>query len=142
MKITKDCKVKAKIIEVNLNKLADKLIDYYKNVNEIIYLSLRKDQLTGKNKTYKKVMKLADDDKIKDTVEKLMDEEDIIEIDVEIINDNVLIIMNDNFDDDEYKYNEALDMYFNETSKVFVRPDLWGADKITWHTYLKLIETI
>ena len=142
MKITKDCKIKAKFIEVTLNELADKLIDYYKNVNELIYLSLRKDQLTSKNKTFKKVMEVADDEQIKKTVDKLMDEEDEIEIDVEMINDDVLIIVNDMDIDnsEEFKYNEALDMYFNETSKVFVRPDNWGTDKITWYSYLKIIE--
>lgn len=141
MKITNDCKVQAKFIEVNRDDLVYSLMDYYKTNDEYTYVSLKKDQMAGKNKTLKRVLKNGGDENVKKEIEKKMSKEELINLEVELINDNVLIIVNDeDFDDiEEYKYDEELDMYFNETSKVFVRPDLWSSDEIIWFSYLKIL---
>ena len=140
MKITKDCKVKAKYIEINDDQLIDSLIDYYKKNDEYTYLSLKKDQLKNKTKTLERIMEGGGGSNIKKMIETRINKKSILEIDVELISDNILIIINNkNFDDtEEFTYNEELDLYVNVTSKIFVNPDNHGAKEIFWYGYLRL----
>jgi len=146
MKIDKDCPclVRAKFIEIDDSDLIDSLINYYKHNDEYTYLKLRTEQLNGKTKIFERVMKDGGNTNIKTKIQNLMEEENPIQLNVELIDNDILIVIeDDDIDtDDEFEYNEELDIYVNISSKIFVSPDNWGAKKIFFFSYIKIIEII
>jgi len=129
-------KVKAKMIEVPHEDLIDPLIDYYQHNDEYTYLTLRKEQMKGKTKKFKKLMDNGGGENIKKEIDKLMNTEKVVEIDGEL-DDDVLMI-----DDGECEldciYNRELDMYVHTLTKIDVNPDNWGTSEIIWYTYVKI----
>ena len=131
--------MKAKYIDFNIDTLYCHLMAYYKQQDEYTYVSLKKDTLRCNYKTIKKLLKNGGGENIKGMLERAFDRDDVVEVEVELIDDGVLIINDDDSDGEEYKYNDVLNMYFAESSKVFVRPDLSGAGEVIWLSYLKTL---
>ena len=129
-------KVKARIIEVTHEDLIDPLIEYYLQNDEYVYLTLRKEQMKGKYKKFKKLMTDGGGDDVKKEIERLLKLENVNEIDVEVYDDSILI--SDDESDHEYIYNDELDMYVNVLTKIGCNPDGWGSSETIFYTYVKI----
>lgn len=142
MKITKDCTIKAKILDINQENLLQDLIDYYKQNDEYTYLSLRKEQLDGKTKNFERVMENGGSENIKTKIHQLLNTEETFQVYVEYINDNSISIpdaLNLGDDDGGYDYNEDLDLYVSMESRMCSNPDGYGVTNVIWFTYLSVL---
>lgn len=141
-KILQNCKAKVKIVEVCSSNIIDDLIDYYKgeDSNGMIYLNLRKEEISGKTKYLEKVMENGGDLNMIKILDRLFDKEEEIDFNIEVDND-IIFLMDDDYGDVEYNYNEELEMYTDVDSKVFVNPGNYGAKKLFFYTYVKIIST-
>ena len=98
MRLTKeDCKntCKAVIFECTHEDLLEPLIQYYKAADEYTYLSLRKEQLKNKLKTFKRIMKQGGDSTILNTLQRMYSESEPIQLEVDWYDDDEIIILDD-----------------------------------------------
>ena len=79
---------------------------------------------------------------IKSYIDELMDREEILETNMEK-DQNIAYFYDDKYgffdSDDEYLYNEDLDMYVNVSSKVSVSPGNYSASRIWFYVYVKIV---
>jgi hypothetical protein len=129
-------KIRGKIIEVTHEDLIDHLIDYYHSNDEYTYLTLRKEQMKGKTKKFKKLMDDGGGENIKKEIDRLMNAEKVVEINGEL-DDDVLTI-DDGECELECVYNDELDMYVHTLTRTGVNADNWGTWEVIWYTYVKI----
>jgi len=105
---TDTCHVNAVFFECTHEDLLEPLIQYYKDADEYTYLSLRKDQLRNKHKTFKRIMKHGCDSTsnspILKTLQRMCHESEPTQLEVDWYdNDEIIILDEDIGNDDVYK---------------------------------------
>lgn len=145
MRLTKEdctdtCHVKAVFFECTHEDLLEPLIQYYKDADEYTYLSLRKEQLRNKLKTFKKIMKHGGDSSILHALKRLCNDTEPITLEIDWYDDDEIVILDEEDpDNDIYKYNRDLDMYVKVSSKTFVKPDNSAAYVLIFFSYIMII---
>lgn len=115
--------------DFNGDDIFDIMINIYEDIDEITYLSLKKDKIKGK---YERLISLLKYDNY--NIEKYFKNNEIMNVDLDE-EDDILI-----FDDDEYIYNENIDLYINISHKVCVSPCNNFAYTLYFISFMKLIE--
>jgi len=129
---------KVRIVEVTSDDLLQPLIDYYREHDEDIYLSLRKEKLRNNYNTFRSVMENGGCENVEQTIKKLMKHEKTIEVEMDI-DGETLFLFDDEGGDEEYLYNHELDMYVNTSCRVSVSPNNYGANELIFFSYLKIV---
>ena len=144
MEITKKnclftCNIKGIFVELPHTEVIDHVIKYYKDKDEILYLTLKKEHLKGKYKKFKKIMKNGGDENIYDLLSKTSLKFNDIQVEIDWYSDNKIIILDDS--NDIFTYNRFLNMYVNILNRVSIEPDN-DTKEIIFFTYLKITEII
>jgi len=115
-----------KLTELNLDTCKVKVIlydcahkdIYYQCTDKQIYLKYRKAQIKHSFETFIKIMKNNDDTNILDNKYYVSEE---TQITVLKYDKDRIVVLDENFMDDYYKYNAMLDMYVNINRRVFAK---------------------